>query len=65
MTNPYLVPEIVQNTINQLLRPDVGENERLALIQRIEAIRDACQKALDRDKNTQTFSSKSFYKQKK
>ena len=44
--NAYLVPPAVNDIISQLENPKVGENERMALIQRLEATRDHCDKAL-------------------
>lgn len=47
--NIHLIPAIIQDIVNQLEHPNVRENERLALIQRLESIRDFVNKALNKD----------------
>ncbi len=49
MRNEHLVPPPVLDTINRLRGERLGENERLALIQRLEVIREFCDKALERE----------------
>lgn len=46
MNNSHLVPPAVHDIITQL--ETAQENERLALIQRLETIRDYCVKTLNR-----------------
>ena len=40
MKNEHLVPVVVQDLVNRLKEKTVSENERLVIIQRLEAIRD-------------------------
>lgn len=46
--NEHLVPPAVLDIIEKFNGP-LGDNERLALLQRLEVIRDFCQKVLDRE----------------
>ncbi len=48
MKNSHLVPPAVHDIISNLESNSLGENERLALIQRLETIRDFCNKTLNR-----------------
>lgn len=48
MKNDHLVPPAVLDIIEKFNGP-LGENERLALLQRLEVIRDVCQKIIDRE----------------
>jgi hypothetical protein len=61
--NIHLIPQIILDITLQLDNPSVRDNERLALIQRIEAIRDCCIKTLSRDQRKQE-DSKRFNKVK-
>ena len=53
--NAHLVPPAVHDIIMQLDSPTVGENERMALIQRLEATRDHCIRALNRHLKAQVY----------
>lgn len=48
MKNLHLVPPAVHDIIVALESGSLGENERLALIQRLETIRDTCNVTLTR-----------------
>jgi hypothetical protein len=53
MKNIHLVPAIVQDLVGKLLNPLVRENEKLNYQIRIEAIKEYCEMALDKNyKNT-------------
>lgn len=47
--NIYLVPVIIEDIALQLENPQITENEKMALCQRLEAIKDFCIKTLNRE----------------
>jgi hypothetical protein len=49
MKNVHLIPVPIQDIVIQLENSLVGENEKLALLQRLEVIKDFCIKALNRE----------------
>ena len=46
--NIHLIPPIIHDIIEQLENPNVNENEKMALIQRLDTIKDFCISALNR-----------------
>ena len=52
MKNDHLVPVNIKDIATRLQSKNLGENERLTLIQRLETIRDYC--ASEVSKNYQT-----------
>jgi hypothetical protein len=46
--NVHLIPVPIQDIVIQLENSSVGENEKMALLQRLEVIKDFCIKALNR-----------------
>ena len=46
--NIHLIPVPVQDVVIQLENSQIGENEKMALIQRLETIKEFCIKALNR-----------------
>jgi hypothetical protein len=49
MKNDHLVPPVVLDIITKLNAERLGENERLALIQRLEVTKEFCERALGRE----------------
>ena len=64
-TNIHLVPVPVQDVVIQLENSQIGENERLSLLQRLETIRDFCNKSLIREQRKQEIMQNKVYKKKK
>ena len=52
----------VQDIVIQLENPQIGENEKLALIQRLETVKDFCIKALNREQRKVDISKKPVVK---
>ena len=48
MKNEHLVPVNVQDIVNRLKEKNISYNEKVLLIQRLEAIRDFCKNTLDK-----------------
>lgn len=48
MKNEHLVPVNVQDIVSRLGDSNLSPNERLVLLQRLEAIRDYCKSEYDR-----------------
>ena len=46
--NDHLIPVVINDIVIQLENQQIGENERMALIQRLETVRDFCIKNLNR-----------------
>lgn len=51
MKNEHLVPVNVQDIVNRLSASNLSSNEKLVLLQRLEAIRDYC----DREYNKHNY----------
>jgi len=50
MKNEHLIPPPVKDMFEKLQFERLGDNERMALIQRLEVTRDAITKVLEQDK---------------
>jgi hypothetical protein len=50
MKNSHLIPVVVQDIVDRLNSSTVRENERWALLQRLEAIKEMCEKTIEREK---------------
>jgi len=48
MKNEHLVPVNIQDIVNRLGDNNLSANERLVLIQRLEAVKDYCTEALNK-----------------
>ena len=48
----------MQDVVIQLENPQIGENERLSLLQRLETIRDFCNKSLIREQRKREIMQK-------
>lgn len=49
MKNDHLVPVNIQDIVNRLSDKNLSYNERAVLVQRLEAIREYCAKAINRN----------------
>lgn len=49
MKNSHLVPVVIHDIAGQLSSSTTRENERWALLQRLEAIKEFCEKTIERE----------------